>query len=138
MQRLWLVVYLITQFAFLTGNGGEGGIRTLEAVSRPHAFQACALSHSATSPHGAPFLSGLGFRKVEPGRSPKARRRGRETAEGAPRSHAQRPRAARLARPPTPRSSRARKHTMAPPKARPPTRQREREGERESGSGNNC
>src|SRR5207248_1579147 len=29
---------------------GEGGIRTHETVSRPHAFQACALSHSATSP----------------------------------------------------------------------------------------
>ena len=33
-----------------TGYGGEGGIRTHEAVSHPHAFQACALSHSATSP----------------------------------------------------------------------------------------
>src|SRR3546814_15017032 len=84
MQRLWLVVYLITQFAFLTGNGGEGGIRTLEAVSRPHAFQACALSHSATSPHGAPFLSGLGFRKGEPGRKPQAARQRRETSRGRP------------------------------------------------------
>ena len=30
--------------------GGEGGIRTHDTVSRIHAFQACALSHSATSP----------------------------------------------------------------------------------------
>lgn len=30
--------------------GGEGGIRTLDTVSRIHAFQASALSHSATSP----------------------------------------------------------------------------------------
>jgi hypothetical protein len=33
------------------GNGGEGGIRTLVRVSPKHAFQACAFSHSATSPH---------------------------------------------------------------------------------------
>ena len=31
-------------------NGGERGIRTLETVSRLHAFQACAFNHSATSP----------------------------------------------------------------------------------------
>ena len=30
--------------------GGEGGIRTLVRVSPKHAFQACALSRSATSP----------------------------------------------------------------------------------------
>ncbi len=30
--------------------GGGGGIRTHETVSRPHAFQACAFSHSATPP----------------------------------------------------------------------------------------
>jgi hypothetical protein len=30
--------------------GGETGIRTLETVARPHAFQACALIHSAISP----------------------------------------------------------------------------------------
>ena len=30
--------------------GGERGIRTLETVSRLHAFQACAFNHSATSP----------------------------------------------------------------------------------------
>ena len=33
-----------------TVNGGERGIRTLETVSRLHAFQACAFNHSATSP----------------------------------------------------------------------------------------
>ena len=32
-------------------NGGERGIRTLETVSRLHAFQACAFNHSATSPY---------------------------------------------------------------------------------------
>jgi hypothetical protein len=34
----------------MTSAGGEGGIRTHDTVSRIHAFQACALSHSATSP----------------------------------------------------------------------------------------
>ena len=31
--------------------GGESGIRTHDTVSRIHAFQACAFSHSAISPH---------------------------------------------------------------------------------------
>ena len=31
--------------------GGERGIRTLETVTRLHAFQACAFNHSATSPN---------------------------------------------------------------------------------------
>ncbi len=30
--------------------GGEKGIRTLDTVTRIHAFQACAFNHSATSP----------------------------------------------------------------------------------------
>jgi hypothetical protein len=30
--------------------GGETGIRTLDTLSRIHAFQACAFSHSAISP----------------------------------------------------------------------------------------
>ncbi len=30
--------------------GGGGGIRTREGREPPHAFQACALSHSATPP----------------------------------------------------------------------------------------
>ena len=30
--------------------GGERGIRTLDTLSRIHAFQACAFNHSATSP----------------------------------------------------------------------------------------
>ena len=33
------------------GAGGERGIRTLDTLSRIHAFQACAFNHSATSPH---------------------------------------------------------------------------------------
>ena len=36
--------------------GGEEGIRTPETVSRLHAFQACALSHSATSPKSKQIL----------------------------------------------------------------------------------
>ena len=31
-------------------DGGEKGIRTLDTVTRIHAFQACAFNHSATSP----------------------------------------------------------------------------------------
>lgn len=37
--------------------GGESGIRTHGTVSRTHAFQACALSHSAISPE-RPLLKG--------------------------------------------------------------------------------
>src|ERR1700676_5028255 len=39
-------------------SGGESGIRTHGTVSRTHAFQACALSHSAISPD-APLLKAL-------------------------------------------------------------------------------
>ena len=39
-----------TENHFARADGGERGIRTLETVSRLHAFQACAFSHSATSP----------------------------------------------------------------------------------------
>ena len=35
-------------------NGGAGGIRTLDTRKRIHAFQACALSHSATAPSKRP------------------------------------------------------------------------------------
>ena len=42
-------------------SGGEGGIRTLDTVSRIHAFQACAFNHSATSPlHGEGVNSTIG------------------------------------------------------------------------------
>ncbi len=34
----------------LNGSGGEGGIRTRGGCYTTHAFQACALNHSATSP----------------------------------------------------------------------------------------
>ncbi len=34
------------------GSGGESGIRTHGTLSRTHAFQACALNHSAISPAG--------------------------------------------------------------------------------------
>ncbi len=49
------------------GFGGERGIRTLETVARLHAFQACAFSHSATSP----FIPGSDSRPgpLRPGRS---------------------------------------------------------------------
>src|SRR5690606_41795247 len=36
--------------ALRTLSGGEGGIRTLDTVSRIHAFQACSFNHSDTSP----------------------------------------------------------------------------------------
>ncbi len=39
--------------------GGERGIRTPDTVSRIHAFQACAFSHSAISPD-AVWLRGVG------------------------------------------------------------------------------
>ncbi len=35
-------------------SGGRGGIRTLDTLSRIHAFQACALNHSATLPYITP------------------------------------------------------------------------------------
>ena len=37
--------------AFARASGGVEGIRTLDTVSRIHAFQACAFDHSATSPY---------------------------------------------------------------------------------------
>ena len=42
--------------------GGESGIRTRGTVSRTHAFQACALNHSAISPFERvqQFTGGLG------------------------------------------------------------------------------
>src|SRR3569623_3453978 len=42
---------------WLWWDGGESGIRTHGTVSRTHAFQACALSHSAISPE-RPLLKG--------------------------------------------------------------------------------
>ncbi len=35
---------------FAKDDGGQGGIRTHGTLSRTHAFQACALNHSATCP----------------------------------------------------------------------------------------
>ena len=57
--------------AFAGASGGETGIRTLETVSRLHAFQACAFDHSATSPWGPSSRSPAAFargRLLEPGR----------------------------------------------------------------------
>ena len=45
--------------------GGEGGIRTHGTLSRTHAFQACALNHSATSPLERPFDGGRGLFQVK-------------------------------------------------------------------------
>ena len=50
--------------------GGEGGIRTHDTVSRIHAFQACALSHSATSPDGK---IGRQYSGRVPGYNPRSR-----------------------------------------------------------------
>ena len=48
---LGLVARDFTQRIHTLGqSGGESGIRTHGTVSRTHAFQACALSHSAISP----------------------------------------------------------------------------------------
>ena len=44
-------------------NGGERGIRTLEGFYTLHAFQACAIDHSATSPI---FSCHLAFRWRQP------------------------------------------------------------------------
>ena len=47
--------------------GGDGGIRTHDRVTPIHTFQACAIDHSATSPHpfreGTPLAARLRFRK---------------------------------------------------------------------------
>src|SRR3954465_8706041 len=45
-DRKFTIVHKYLQDA----RGGESGIRTHGTVSRTHAFQACALSHSAISP----------------------------------------------------------------------------------------
>jgi hypothetical protein len=42
-------------------DGGKGGIRTLVTLSRKHAFQACALNHSATFPQDMLRQSGRRF-----------------------------------------------------------------------------
>jgi hypothetical protein len=48
------IIYAIFSDKLLTTleHGGESGIRTHDTVSRIHAFQACAFSHSAISPVG--------------------------------------------------------------------------------------
>ena len=43
-------VAVIMSYEENLGNGGVGGIRTLEGVATQHAFQACALNRSATTP----------------------------------------------------------------------------------------
>ncbi len=40
---------------FVRASGGDEGIRTLEAISRLHTFQARAFDHSATSPSACLF-----------------------------------------------------------------------------------
>jgi hypothetical protein len=56
-QKSLLILGLITNILAQRTDGfgeagGESGIRTHGTVSRTHAFQACALSHSAISPDG--------------------------------------------------------------------------------------
>src|ERR1700728_873675 len=46
--------------------GGESGIRTHGTVSRTHAFQACALSHSAISPKRPSLGGARGFLQGTP------------------------------------------------------------------------
>ena len=54
-------------FNYLRLRGGDGGIRTHDRVTPIHTFQACAIDHSATSPHpfreGKPVAADYGFRK---------------------------------------------------------------------------
>ena len=52
----------------LTGeaDGGSTGIRTLETVTRLHAFQACAFDHSATDPFGRFMRLQLSFQDPKP------------------------------------------------------------------------
>lgn len=42
-------------------DGGGGEIRTLDALSSMHAFQACALGHYATPPRYAAFSGAVYF-----------------------------------------------------------------------------
>ena len=47
-------------------SGGSTGIRTLETVTRLHAFQACAFDHSATDPFGRFMGNQLSFQEPKP------------------------------------------------------------------------
>ena len=40
----------LTRIKYVKFHGGENGIRTHDRVTSIHAFQACALNHSAISP----------------------------------------------------------------------------------------
>ena len=71
-------------------DGGEGGIRTHGRVSPTHAFQACSLSHSDTSPFTADFSKSPGTSRSRPAPVPDdasraARRRSPSTAPPPPR-----------------------------------------------------
>ena len=50
--KLLATIYKKITLLFLIFCGGEGGIRTRDRVNPIHAFQACALNLSATSPAG--------------------------------------------------------------------------------------
>src|SRR4051812_33209038 len=50
--------------------GGETGIRTLGTLARTHAFQACALSHSAISPQQHPMAGGDSISERASGANP--------------------------------------------------------------------
>ena len=54
LKDIYFLFYTSLKFS---NSCGEEGIRTPETVSRLHAFQACALSHSATSPYVSSFKS---------------------------------------------------------------------------------
>src|SRR6201995_5723390 len=54
----------------LIHGGGESGIRTHGTVSRTHAFQACALSHSAISPERPSLEGARGFLQGTPAPNP--------------------------------------------------------------------
>src|SRR5712675_2013141 len=64
----------LRRIEFSRGAGGGGGIRTHGTVSRTHAFQAGALSHSATPPTHPPLAGAGGFFQAKDARTAGAAR----------------------------------------------------------------
>ena len=50
LDNIYIILMRYYKESIYYYNGGESGIRTHERVSPKHAFQACALNHSAISP----------------------------------------------------------------------------------------
>jgi hypothetical protein len=72
-------------------NGGEGGIRTHGRISPTHAFQACSLNRSDTSPEYVDNLAESSETRMRRGALrdfPQTRRRACKTRRGWPGAHA--------------------------------------------------